>query len=183
MFKVALNSFPSPTSESHIGGIAKQLDKQTVVERCFVAGEGGANTTQVHFSGITEKCSAGTIRQCAVGAFKSGNNGFQSKNRRIAAQAGPASTLENNVALDCHSGESNPNGLDGKSLPAALFTQHYFEHTLGWDFKNVWQWNDIQNQPELRWGGVNGALHQQQYSATDGMGDLLTQQLNANLWL
>lgn len=133
--------------------------------------------------GIADDCADGTIRQCALGAFKPFRSGPHLE-RRIAGKVNQASRLENNVALDSHSGESDTNGLDGKSLSAALFTQHYFEHTLGWDFTNVWQWNEKRNGPELRTVGVNAAQQQVPVAEPQGnMGDLLQQQLKANLWL
>lgn len=133
--------------------------------------------------GIADNCSDSFIRQCALGAFKPFKRGPH-LDQRIAGMVAGSSKLENNVALDSHAGESDTNGLDGKSLSAALFTQHYFEHGLGWDFTNVWQWNDAKNRPELRVVGVNAAQQQQRFTEPQGdMGDLLQQQLKANLWL
>lgn len=103
---------------------------------------------------------------------------------RITNSSDTASQLENNIALDVHAGTSDPNGKDGKSVSAALWTQHYFEHTLGWDFDTVWQWNAAQQQPELRAVGKTAMLSQPLANAPqEGMGDLLTEQLRANLWL
>lgn len=133
--------------------------------------------------GITDNCIDSTIRQCALGGFKPFESGPH-LTQRIAGMVFNATTLENNVALDSHEGESDANGPDGKSLSAALLTQHYFEHSLGWDFTNVWQWNKKRNEPELRTVGVNAVQQQVPFAEPQGnMGDLLQQQLKANLWL
>lgn len=170
---------------ARLGGIAKELIEGSVVERCLVAGGGGSvkSGSGLHFSGIAQKCAASTIRKCALGPFQKVDRIFQHEGHRIAAEINSDAKLDNNVALDCHSGSSDPNGLDGKSISAALFTQHYFEHTLDWDFNTVWQWNDVQNQPELRAVGIAAVTHRSLNAISGDMGDLLTQQLMANLWL
>lgn len=133
-------------------------------------------------SGITNNCADSTIRQCALGPLKPYKSGPK-LNQRIAGKVAGTSNLENNVALDSHAGKSDAAGLDGKSLSAALFTQHYFEHNLGWDFANVWQWNDAGNQPELRAAGLNTVQQQHSIESQVEMTDLLQQQIKANIWL
>ncbi|BAL23477.1 AAA family ATPase [Azoarcus sp. KH32C] len=173
------------------GGIARALTEGCIIECCFVSGNPSTeNNVTVRFSGIAPRCDASTITRCAFGAFKpKGGYVRQDLGNRITCGAGnfwalEGAKLENNVALDCHQGVSEPDGRDGKSLSAALFTQHYFEHTLGWDFKTVWQWNDEQRQPELRAVGVQAVTDHQRHAAPEeNMGDLLSEQLRANLWL
>ena len=99
-----------------------------------------------NMGGIADNCIDSTIRQSALGGFQLIKSG-PLLDKRIAGKVSGATTLENNVALDSHAGVSDSNGPDGKSLSAALFTQHYFEHSLGWDFTNVWQWNKKRNEP------------------------------------
>lgn len=173
------------SSTTHVGGIARKLSEGSLVERCFVAGNSPRGDRVIHFSGIASCLDKNsTIRQCAFGAFTRGNDVYQHESCRIVTYGEGIFhsnfKLENNVALDCHRGESDPNGTDGKSLSAALFTQHYFEHTLDWNFTTVWRWNDQLKQPELRSVGVEVV---QAEPEDDDMGDLLTQQLTANLWL
>ena len=71
---------------------------------------------------------------------------------------------------------------DGKSVSAALFNQHYFEHTLGWDFDTVWQWNSTLNRPQLQSVGV-GATVKTVAPTQASTNDLLAQQISANIWL
>lgn len=179
---VQLNATWSRDDIFYVGGIAKELNEGSLVERCFVAGNLGSDKQNLYFSGITYSCAASTISQCAFGALKLGPKTAIGK--RIASDVKEGSKLKDNVVLDCHRGESNPNGGDGKSLSAVLFTQHYLEHSLGWDFETVWQWSDAQKQPELRSVGVDALSHKQgRVAPDDDMDDLLNLQLTANLWL
>lgn len=181
MLKSELTTFNDKWNiSSCIGGVAVSLTDGTIVERCFVTGITPTKQDKRYvFNGIAGHGTSSTIRQCAFGQFKPKNI----VSRRIAPIGDATLFLENNVALDCHQGESDPNGPDGKSLSAALFTQHYFQHTLNWDFENVWQWNDVENQPELRTVGSDAAKDLQLHDASSETSDLLTQQLGANLWL
>jgi len=168
------------TSGILTGGVAMSLHDSTV-ERSIVTGS-PATGYSVKFSCIAWQSKASMIRQCAFGAFN-----FQQEVSlnagRIVNNMDAASKLENNVALDCHKGESDPGGINGKSLSAALFTQHYFEHTLDWDFKDIWQWNNTENQPELRAVGTDAMRYSGLHGLSGEMGDMLTQQLTANIWV
>jgi len=173
-----------PANHGIDGGIAHTLDT-TLVEHCYVARDAASNPYPDTFVGIAIGARGHfgtTIRGCALGVFKA-----DKLDGRIVQSHNQVCTLENNIALDCHKGTSDPNGKDGQSVSAALWTQHYFEHTLGWDFDTVWQWSTAQKQPELRAAGVDAFQQRQPATvapaAKEGMGDLLTEQLRANFWL
>ncbi|MEN9374724.1 MAG: hypothetical protein RIR79_2276, partial [Pseudomonadota bacterium] len=73
---------------------------------------------------------------------------------------------------------------NGKNLDSAQWKQRYFEHTMGWDFDNVWVWNDAENRPELRYVGVGAAQPQAKpQNPQEGMEDLLGAELRENIWL
>jgi MoxR-like ATPase len=73
---------------------------------------------------------------------------------------------------------------NGKTLDAAQWKQRYFENTMGWDFDNVWVWNDAENRPELRYVGVGSAQPQAKpQNPQEGMEDLLGVELRENIWL
>jgi len=94
------------------------------------------------------------------------------------------STLENNASIDSNPGTDNMNGKDGKTIAAVLFKQRYFEHTLGWDFDTVWQWDDANDRPTLRSVGMDATSQQAKPAGKDNnMVDLLTQQMRNNIWL
>ena len=88
-------------------------------------------------------------------------------------------------------GAGDKDGQQGQSISAQLATQRFFENTLGWDFENVWCWDDANNQPALRHAGVGArpaglqaAVASLAAPADDtSMADLLTQQVQANIWL
>lgn len=169
------------------GGVSAELKKGTTIERCFVAGTINAKgffISTIDLAGITYSCTSSTIRQCAIGSIKLKGDVNDRRGRRITTSIKTKSTVENNVALDCRPGESDPNGPDGKSISAALFSQHLLEHSLGWDFISIWQWNDTQRQPELRSVGLEAMSHTQRHTApVEARGDILSEQLRSNIWL
>ena len=72
----------------------------------------------------------------------------------------------------------------GECILASAYNQHYFEHTLGWDFDTVWQWNTAENRPELQSVGVGAVVDGVKKASTNSTtDDLLTQQIRANIWL
>ena len=132
-----------------MGGVVDVLIDMSVVEQSFVTGRYKSTDRHVFVSSITTNCNNSTIRCCAFGVFQYGVHQMfgglflavhsQVSKGRIAAEVKGQSTLQNNIALDSHAGTSDNNGKDGKSVPVALFTQHYFENYLGWDSDTVWQ--------------------------------------------
>lgn len=165
------------------GGIATSLNNGSIVERCFVAGQlsyhGGG---YYNFSGITVYCRGSTIRCCAIGPVNtqiSDNPFFR------LAESIDTCRLESNASIDTnqtYNVENNTHGKDGATVSAALFKQRYFEHTLGWDFEKVWQWDDANNQPILRQEGIT-AGYAEANTAEGGSIELLLQQIQANIWL
>lgn len=87
---------------------------------------------------------------------------------------------EKNISIDSHKATKFH---DGESVAAALFKQRYFENTLGWDFDNIWYWDDKEDRPALRSVGVGSAPKAAAQPANGPTTDLLTQQIRANLWL
>ncbi|HRF57585.1 MAG TPA: hypothetical protein PLV58_09330, partial [Campylobacterales bacterium] len=105
-----------------------------------------------------------------------------SNSTRIGDSTSPS--LNNNFAIDTIKGEDNANGKDGKTISTALFKQRFFEHTLGWDFENNWEWDDAENAPKLRLSqpeetnGQNGGTNDSTQTE-----DSLVAQVRANIWL
>ena len=172
----------------YYGGVAKTL-KNSTVERCLVTGKvwiTGRHIAYIDrycFSGIAFICDdASTIRQCAIGRVELISACW---NGRITSSFYNNSTLENNISIDSNSATQNDEKKDGKSISPALFNQRYFEHTLGWDFQSVWQWDDQKNHPVLRSVGANAKTASPAKPTTPQADtvDLLTQQIQANIWL
>jgi hypothetical protein len=93
--------------------------------------------------------------------------------------------LEKNVAIDS---VKSRGCINGEPIAAERFTQRFFEHSLEWDFENVWVWDEQNKQPTLRHVGadatpVEGINNVQPEAAKVRTVDLLTHQVQANLWL
>lgn len=129
-------------------------------------------------SGFSVTCKNSSIEYCAIG----NSQGINFKNRITEKRA--RSNIKNNISIDSNPGNSNPDGEDGESISAALYTQRYFEFTLGWDFENIWYWDSTVDEPRLRTVGAGNATPQEDFPTGDTItADLLTQQVKANLWL
>ena len=168
------------------GLIANILENGSVVERCFVAGSFSETNSDIYFSGIAGKCESSTIRQCAVGSL---NLSLRYHNQRVRiTYGGSSATLQNNASIDTNPGNDDSNGQDGKTVAAARFNQRFFEGNLGWDFDTVWQWDAANNRPALRFDAdASQATDPVATNTTAANGaplqDLLTRQVQANIWL
>ena len=168
-------------------GIARNF-LNSVVKRCFVLGK---LDRDMNFSGIAIVSKGSKIMNCAVGRldFKATSDKKDFLPARIVSDYDKTSILKGNVSTDSNRGVDDGNGKDGKSVAADLFKQRYFENTMGWDFDNIWCWDDQENRPALRSVGVGSRLEssvpaQPQPQAPDvPTTDLLTQQIRANIWL
>jgi|GEM_PF-114088 len=179
--------------------------KSTTIERCFASGSLTTNNRDVSFGGIAGGIDESSkITGCATGHFtikgatvkrivcsieSSTNSTFSSAiflsigdSTRIGDSTSPS--LNNNFAIDTVKGEDNVNGKDGKTISTALFKQRFFEHTLGFDFENNWEWDDAENIPKLRLSqleetnGQNGGTNDSAQTE-----DSLVAQVRANIWL
>ncbi|MCX7068034.1 MAG: AAA family ATPase [Methylococcales bacterium] len=175
--------FGGVSKDRNLDGISRTLANSTV-ERCLVTGEGEVDLHDYDykFYGVTRTCDASTIRQCAIGRVELKDAGWGG---RITNDIKNNSTLENNISIDSNPATQNDEKKDGKSISPALFNQRYFEHTLGWDFQSVWQWDDQKNHPVLRSVGANAkaASPAKPTAPQADTVDLLTQQIHANIWL
>lgn len=158
------------------GGIAETLTT-SLVEHCFVA---AAETEKYNYlyGGIAYKSEGkNTIRNCAVGLIQLSNLSIA----RTVYVCSNETIFENNAAIDTLNGEDDANGKDGKTVAAAIFKQRYFEHTLGWDFVNIWEWDAQNDRPTLRNVATNN--RQEKSDASGDTEDLLIQQIRSNIWL
>ena len=183
---ISTGFFGGVSKDRNLDGISRTLINSTV-ERCFVIGQVDLHDYDYKFYGVTRTCDASTIRQCAIGRVELKDAGW---GWRITNDIKNNSTLENNISID-----SNPATIlyygkedekkDGKSISPALFNQRYFERTLDWDFHSVWQWDDQKNHPVLRSVGANAKTASPAKPTTPQADtvDLLTQQIQANIWL
>ena len=106
---------------------------------------------------------------------------FERQRYRIAHLSKRGAILRNNASIDSNPGTDDANGQDGKTIAAARFNQQFFEGTLGWNFDTVWRWDTANNRPTLRPSA--GAAQPTAAASTTPMQDLLTRQVQANIWL
>jgi MoxR-like ATPase len=160
------------------GGIAYSI-KDSTIKRCFISGEViPENSTKLYFHGIARSINDSIISSNAIGYINEKKT--HSSNMIIGSRSGSENLIEKNIVLDISNEKFSDNISSGESLSPDLFTQHYFKHNLGWDFDNIWQWNNNRNEPELRFiSDINHSSIQ----PTQNQESLLIKQLNANIWL
>jgi MoxR-like ATPase len=189
-----------------LGCIALRATKDSRIERCFVTGV-IQQYSYSNSSGIVWMCNDSTIQNCCVGVLKITKHGndirfgtIKNENFFRIAHKTLKPTLKNNVAIDNitfhgspYQGSDDANGKDGKTLAKIMFNPRYLELTLGWDFENVWEWDDANNRPALRKPLASKTYSNVQQKDIDGNSiknlflkkeeDLLLQQIRANIWL
>lgn len=187
-------------NDGYFGSVAYKLTENSLVERCFITGVITLLHQDANFGGIVGMCSSSTINNCSVGELTvkpqrltlGGSSFFATALKKIknenffsVAHKVLKATLADNVVIDTvllnssqYKGKDDAAGKDGKTLAAAMFNQRYHELTLGWDFENVWEWDDANNRPALR-----NLLTTVSTPNTTGMEDLLLQQIRNNVWL
>lgn len=165
------------------GGLVDNLTENSLVERCLVTGRCNySGNGYFYFSGLARKIQNAQIRNCALGPLERSSKDVSIRHR--IAELGSGAKLHNNAAIDSVLGniDSVPDGQNGKSVSAAAFNQYFFEHTLGWNFSEIWSWDQKNNLPTLRDIGVNAKqqliAQPRQASSIDAMG----RQLRANIW-
>lgn len=153
-------------------GICNSSSSKSKIENCFVQ---GINHNTSDFHGLVYEGGDIFIINNALGKMDAyiGN--------RFICCSDSSNTLKNNISIDSNRGQSDPNGQDGLTVPAALFNQKYFEDHLDWDFDNIWQWNDARDMPVLRPFKSKKTAKQPEFKANEI--SLITQQLQANIWL
>ena len=189
--------------EQVVGGLAAALDKGNVIEKCFVTARTGTippsvvrpsapssflgglvfesmTTALTSLHGIARSYDgSNTIQHCAVGKLQ-----LNSRLAKLAHPigAGPGKISENIFLDDGTNTQAIDQGVCRK-VDAALFTQRYFEDWLGWDFVDIWQWDDELAQPTLRKRDFAGSGAAPVRRAQSGSAStLLTEQIRANLW-
>lgn len=156
------------------GGCIASISHATSIKQCFINGN---SNRRLNLSGIANRVLSGHIERCAIGTIPIDLFGT------IAGES--SAQLERNVAID--SAKSH-GGINGEPIAAERFTQRFFELSLEWDFENVWIWDEQNQQPTLRHVGadatpVEGINKLQPEAAKGRTVDLLTHQVQANLWL
>ncbi|WP_372872388.1 AAA family ATPase [Shewanella sp.] len=176
------------TSSHHDrSGIVGKLQDGSVIERCLVTGKCNylSNSYYYKIGAFALICADSQIKNCALGPLQRLHPEVRIPSR-ICTNSNSNSLLTNNAAIDSVDSltkSCEPDGLNGKTVAAASFNQYFFENTLGWDFENVWQWDQESNLPALCNVGTN-AINAAEHMPNNAMRvDALTQQIQSNIWL
>lgn len=161
------------------GGVIHSCSN-SIVERCFITGEFISSANSFSYSGyFTRGATSSKITKCALGRVST----------NIESPYGFCYERSNTELLDNLSTDTNKfHVLDdirnGKLIDEIRLNQNLLEHSLGWDFDSVWQWDDQTNSPKLQSVGLKAANNPigEQAPESDKI-DLLLQQMNANLWV
>lgn len=152
--------------------------------RCFVFGRNYETHSNKGGFGFARIVDGGFLKDSVVGVVAP--DAFST---RVFDRAHNSAQVQNNYSIDKNSPSgSDKDGSNGQSIAEALFTQRFFENYVKWDFKNVWQWDQAQNQPMLRHAGVDAQpafVQSSTHPASEGIKteDLLTLQVRGNIWL
>lgn len=180
------------SSRAH--GISNEFTQQSFVKNSYIDCEFEKSHAERYFYGIARLLKDnGSIKSCAIGMVKPVNSqrhiNFYPLTGEITSFLSEK-IIEDNIFVDKNpygsfsNSESFNNAL--KRIPAAIFNQRYFEHTLGWDFENIWIWNEEENRPTLRSVGLQLRFAGGNPDAgieTKASSDLLTEQIRSNIWL
>lgn len=155
------------------------------VDSCYFSGKAPGRV----FYGLAHYYSNGDIKNCFIGPIDA-----DIYSRIIYLSPYNSAQLANNYSVDSNkvASESYDIAKDekhGESIAKILMTQRFFENVLGWDFENVWYWNEEDKCPALRHLGVNSNPADKEEGAqfisgnTDKSENYLEQQFLRNIWL
>jgi MoxR-like ATPase len=163
------------------GGIVTTSHTSSL-HRCFVTGEIPGISGS---GGIVFAATSSEINCCAIGSLKTDDRASGYQRSRVCGR-NYRSKFSKNIALDSvhiHR-QRGTDDEEGESIASTFFKQRYFENVLGWDFDTVWVWNDQENRPVLRDAGTStSTTRSAPVSSNPNRVDLLTQQVQANIWL
>lgn len=163
------------------GGVAHTC-KNSMVERCFITGKFTVPLSSNIYSmsaGFTANTENNKIKNCALGVVSTNTDRFYG-----FCSSHSTTELLGNVSVGTNKFSAPDDIINGRSVDGVRFNQGLLQHSLGWDFENIWQWNDQGNSPRLQSVGLMVANNpiSEQAPESDKI-DLLVQQMNANLWV
>lgn len=143
----------------NLGGIAGDTRNGNNINACYINGTISADYFSVYNSniryysgGIVGNISDGNIANCFVNSSIS----CTSRERHLGLIIGEGyrcllkNNYTNNSTLNDNIINSNDeNGENGKSLDPSHFNEKFYKR-LGWDFENIWIWDENNNTPVLR---------------------------------
>lgn len=156
--------------ETHYG-IAMELDKSTI-KNCLITTVSSRKTPS-DFYAFANSAKSTTIENCMIGHI---DKSFTFKDFILNSNNSSNITINNTYYLDKNRPQTNELKLKCQPISEVLFNQYHFEHTLGWDFENVWEWDMTNNEPKLRDNIASDAQN-------STFNSQLAEQLKNNIWL
>ena len=143
------------TATTECGGVVGVGVADSVTERVYATGAVRAGTN--NGGGVMGYGYGGTVLRDSI-ALNSSVSAERSAHAVLGRYSGGTPTLENNHAWEDIevTGESytvdpapdNPKG--GPATQDQILSPDFYAETLGWDFNEVWEWNDGLNRPTLQ---------------------------------
>lgn len=137
------------------GGIGGSVNKNNI-ENSYIQGNISATAPNYYRSnsrsysgGVAGDTIDGNINNCYTCGSISCTS-YDRNNLGCIVGNDTSSILKNNyTALTYKIIPNNENGKDGKSIDSSHFNEKFYKR-LGWDFENIWIWDENNNTPVLR---------------------------------
>lgn len=137
------------------GGIGGTIGTSDI-KNCYIEGKISA-TSPNHYRGSSSSFSGGISGKIVDGnindCYTCGSiicTSYRRTNLGCIVGEDSSSILKNNyTTLTNKIIPNDENGKDGKSLDPSHFNEKFYKR-LGWDFKNIWIWDEKNNTPVLR---------------------------------
>ncbi|MGP9539072.1 metallophosphoesterase [Brachybacterium sp. AOP43-C2-M15] len=145
----------SGTASTETGGVVGVGVADSITERVYATGEVEAETNNA--GGVMGYGYGGTVLRDSI-ALNPSVTAAQSAHAVLGRYSGGTPTLEGNYAWEdmevaeesytVDPAPDNPKG--GPATQDQIRSPEFYAETLGWDFDEVWEWNDDLNRPTLQ---------------------------------
>lgn len=150
------SSISSSSYRSSLSGGVGGTIGTSDIKNCYIEGKISATSPNHYGSnsssysgGISGLIVDGNINDCYTCGSISCTS-YSRNNLGCIVGEGSSSILKNNyTALTNKIIPNDENGTDGKSLDPSHFNEKFYKR-LGWDFENIWIWDENNNTPVLR---------------------------------
>ncbi|TWV84736.1 AAA family ATPase [Moraxella sp. VT-16-12] len=178
------NTLQDTNMGGDFAGFAFKASDSTI-EQCFISGsitEVYSEST-IEFSGFIYNGSTSTVTRCALGNIKATNVEHYDYY--------PIKEMKNSISIstnELYVRDDSPwrSGYYLEEVEPNRFNLYCFEDNLGWNFDDIWDWDDSKNEPVLQKTTQSIQSHTPNQVATmpnPKQNTPLQQQLNNNIWL
>lgn len=138
-------SFNDQNSEELCGLISSGSVSGSNIEKCYVCGN--IDSEEVYsFSGFVYQHHSSTISWNMLAEIYFTDSSYEA-DALISRDTDTSSNLEDNYSTELN---VNFRKIDATIISPLLLNKRHFETTMGWDFDDVWIWDEKENRPALR---------------------------------